>query len=199
MSSVLKKYLVLFLFGSLSWTLNGQSTFSFDFGILAGNNGNLLGDSLTGFPESIKEFRNGYSAGLKACFGTYGFFLSPGLYYQDYTISNKYVNLDPFIKSPRIRSAKAKVIVGYQADMLKRKLNFRLGGGLNYNYIIIIDKNNLAIDFQTINDKYLAYNFDVGLDIFFLNLGLSYERSIPDVIKSKNKFDFFILTAGINF
>ena len=179
--------------------MTGQSSYSIDFGIMTGGNGNLLGDSLVSFPNSVKEFRNGYTAGVKAFFGTYGFFISPGLYYQDYTIKNNYEKLNPFVKSPRIRSAKAKAILGYQADMLKRKLNFRLGGGLNYNYIIIIEKNNSGIDFQTINDKYFAYNFDVGLDIYFLNLGLSYERSISDVIKSKNKFDFIVFTAGINF
>lgn len=199
MRSVIKKYSVLLVFCAFTLSMYGQSAFSFDFGILAGNNGNLLGDSLTSFPESFKEFRNGYTTGVKARFGTYSFFISPGLYYQDYTIKNSYERLSPFVKSPRIRSAKGKVIVGYQADMMKRKLNFRLGGGLNYNYIIIIDKNNSAIDFKTVNDKYLGYNFDIGLDIYFLNLGLSYERSIPNVIKSSKKFDFFVVTAGINF
>lgn len=159
----------------------------------------MLGDSTNSFPNSLKEFRNGYNAGIKAYFGTYSFFISPGIYYQEYTIKSDYKSPDPFVDSPRIRSAKAKAVVGYQADMLKRKLNLRLGGGLNYNYIIKIDNNPYGVDFQTLSDKYLAYNFDIAFNVFFVNLGLSYEKSIPKILNSQKKFDFIIISAGISF
>jgi hypothetical protein len=181
------------------FSVAGQSSYIIDFGVITGNNGKMLGDSTISFPNSLKEFRNGYNAGFKAYFGTYSFFISPGIYYQEYTIKNDYKSPDPFVDSPRIRSAKAKAVIGYQADMFKRKLNLRLGGGLNYNYIIKIDNNPYGVDFQTLSDKYLAYNFDIAFDIFFVNLGLSYEKSIPKILNSQKKFDFIIISAGISF
>ncbi|MGE5354844.1 MAG: hypothetical protein ACM3PT_01270 [Deltaproteobacteria bacterium] len=198
-SLFLKKIFLFLLLIASTLFVAGQSTYTAEFGILAGKNGNLTGDSITGFPNSLKQFRNGYNAGVKATFGTYSFFISPGLYYQEYTVKNDFTSLNPFIDSPRIRSVKAKVALGYQAYTLKRKINFRLGGGLNYNYVISIDKNVQGYDFKTIEDRYLAYNVGIDADAFFISLGLSYERSIPKILNSDIKFDFLIFSAGFNF
>jgi hypothetical protein len=177
--------------------LSSQSSYHLVFGAIAGNNGNTLDDSVSVIPVKLNQFRNGYTLGINGVFGTYGFFISPGAYYKDYTISEEYSKLQPFVTAPRIKSIKAKTIIGYQAGFLNNKINFRFGGGLNYNYIVTINKNDLGVGFNTVNDNYLAYSFDLGFDLYFLTFGLGYESTFSEVIKPETKMQFLVFTAGI--
>ncbi|MEZ4908858.1 MAG: hypothetical protein R2771_14745 [Saprospiraceae bacterium] len=101
MKSIL--FSILFFSGLLIFNptlAKGQVSYSIDFGVLEGNNGNMFGDTTFQIPSKTNTFRNGFVVGLKGVFGTYGFFLSPGIYYQDYTVQNDFNIVSPFEKSP---------------------------------------------------------------------------------------------------
>lgn len=187
--------IIFILFGLIQ--LSSQSSYNMVFGIIAGNNGNILDENNSLIPKNLQHFRNGYTIGVNGVFGTYGFFISPGAYFKDYTISGYYNKIEPFVSAPRIKSIKAKSIIGYQAGFLKNRIKFRFGGGLNYNYIVTINKNDLGVGFNTVNDNYLAYSIDLGVDLYILTFGLGYERTFSEVIKPDIKMDFLVLTAGI--
>lgn len=176
-----------------------QSSFSLDFGGLIGNNGSIFGDTTFKIPSKDMNFRNGYILGLKGVFGTYGFFISPGIYFQSESIDRSFKIINPLVKSPSMKKLKAKSILGYKFDMFSDNFTFRVGGGVNWNYLISIDNNNYNYSFSTLKDQYLAYNFDLGFDFNFFNLSLSYEKSLKNVLIDNDKFDNLILTAGIDF
>lgn len=188
--------LILFFLGIQNFTL-GQSSYGANFGVVMGNNGNAL----NGINDSLYSFREGYQFGVLGNFGTYSFFISPGVYFKDITINNNFEKIDPFVKSPRLKIANAKVVMGYQTDILSKNIKFKVGGGVNGNYIISIDDNSEDFSFNTLEDTHWAYNFDIGIDFFIININLSYEKSIKEVFSrtpdDKYKFDYFILSAGI--
>ncbi len=191
------KYMTLFIL-LLSATQNfviGQSSLGMNFGIVAGNNGNIIQDS-------TRTFRNGYQIGILGNFGTYSFFISPGIYFNDVTINKDYKEIAPFEIAPRIKTAKAKLTLGYQTNVLTRKIKLKFGGGMNANYIISISDNDEGYNFDTLDDSYMGYNIDMGLDFFFLTFNISYEKSIREILTLNDKksgLDFIILTAGIVF
>jgi hypothetical protein len=197
----LKKYKVaiLIIFGSciLNFSSYAQSSYSINFGVLTGKNGNYLSDTINGF--ELKNFRNGYNLEAKAHFGTFSIFISPSVSYQSYTVSNTYNEINPFVKNSSVKSLKAKGTIGFQAGLLKKKMILRAGSGLNYNYIIMIDKNDQGVNFQTLRDNYLAYNMDFELDFYFLRLGLAYEKSFSKILQETDKLDFLIFSVGIRF
>lgn len=175
-----------------------QSSYGSSFGIVVGGNGELLNN----LNDSINTFRNGYQVGILGSFGAYSFFVSPGIYFEDFTINKDFTKIDPFIKSPRMKMAKAKVVMGYQTDILTKKLKFKIGGGLNGSYLLSISDNNEDYTFNNLEDTYLGYNIDIGLDIFFVNINLSYEKSLKDTFTKENsehKSDFLVLSAGVLF
>lgn len=186
--------LILLFLGMQNFTF-GQSSYGANFGVVMGNNGNAL----NGINDSLYSFREGYQFGVLGNFGTYSFFISPGLYYKNITINNNFEKIDPFVKSPRLKIAKAKVVMGYQTDIISKKIKFKVGGGVNGNYIISIDDNGEDFSFNTLEDTHWAYSFDIGIDFFIVNINLSYEKSIKEVFKGSKdyKFDYFILSAGI--
>ena len=188
------KYIILLMIVIQNIAI-GQSSFNVNIGAVAGNNGNLITDSL-------RTYRTGYQIGVTGNFGTYNFFISPGVFFKDITINNRFNEIKPFVKSPRIKFAKAKIIIGYQTNLITKKIKFRIGGGINGNYIININDNNEDFSINTLEDTYLAYNFDIGLDFFILSFNLSYEKSVKNVLTNSvdgNKFDFLILSAGVIF
>ncbi len=187
-------FLILLLSATQNF-VSGQSSFGMNFGVVAGDNGNIIQDS-------AKTFRNGYQIGVLGNFGTYSFFISPGVYFKDVTIKKDYKDIAPFERSPRIKIAKAKVILGYQTNILTRKIKLKFGGGMNGNYVINISDNDEGYNFDTLNDTYMGYNIDIGLDFFSLTFNISYEKSIKEILTLKDKkssLDFIILTAGFVF
>ncbi len=175
---------------------SAQSSYGASFGVVTGKDGNLLKSK-----DSIRTYRNGYQIGLKANFGTYSFYISPSIFYESITIDTSFKKINPFEKSPSLKIGKAKVVVGYQTNILTKKIKFKIGGGINGNYILSIADNNMNYTFNTITDRYIAYNIDVGFDIFFLNFNISYEKSLNDIFveNPKHKFDFLVLSAGVLF
>ena len=175
---------------------SAQSSYGASFGVVTGKDGNLLKSK-----DSIRTYRNGYQIGLKANFGTYSFYISPSIFYESITIDTSFKKINPFEKSPSLKIGKAKVVVGYQTNLLTKKIKFKIGGGINGNYILSIADNNMNYTFNTITDRYIAYNIDVGFDIFFLNFNISYEKSLNDIFveNPKHKFDFLVLSAGVLF
>lgn len=195
----LKKYKVaiLIIFGSciMHFSSFSQSSYSINFGVLTGKNGNFLSDSINGF--EFKNFRNGYNIEAKAHFGTFSIFISPSISYQSYTVTKNYNQINPFVNDSYVKSLKAKGTVGFQAGLLKKKMILRAGSGLNYNYIVMIDKNDQGINFQTLRDNFLAYNIDFELDFYFLRIGLAYEKSFSKILQNTDKLDFLIFSVGI--
>ncbi len=190
-------FLILLLSATQNF-INAQSSFGMNFGIVMGSNGNFVQDTL----KSISSFRNGYQIGVLGNFGTYSFFVSPGIYFKDFTIKKDFNKIDPFEKSPRIKLAKAKITLGYQTNLITRKIKLKFGGGLNGNYIININNNDEGYNFDTLEDTYLGYNIDIGLDFFSFTFNISYEKSIKEVLtlnKKSSGLDFIILTGGILF
>jgi hypothetical protein len=169
-----------------------------NFGVVLGNNGNVFNKLI----DNVKIFRTGYQFGINGNFGTYSFFISPGIYYQNVTINNQFEKLEPFVKSPRLKTAKAKIIMGYQTDLITKKIKFRIGGGINGNLILNVDDNTENFSINTLEDTYFAYDFDIGIDFFIINFNVSYEKSIKDVFLNglqKHKFDSFVFSTGILF
>ena len=186
---------IILLLSATQNFVSGQSSFGMNFGVVVGDNGNIIQDS-------TKTFRNGYQIGVLGNFGTYSFFISPGVYFKDVTINKDYKDITPFERSPRIKIAKAKVILGYQTNILTRKIKLKFGGGMNGNYVINISDNDEGYNFDTLNDTYMGYNIDIGLDFFSLTFNISYEKSIKEILTLKDKkssLDFIILTAGFVF
>jgi hypothetical protein len=176
----------------------GQSSYGFNFGVAIGGNGELMNNS----KDSINTFKNGYQVGILGTFGTYSFFISPGIYYEDITINKGYSKVDPFIKSPRMKLAKAKVVMGYQTNLLTKRVKFKIGGGVNGSYLLNIAENDMDYTFNNLEDNYLGYSIDLGLDFFFININLSYEKSLKNTftkLDNKHKSDFLILSAGVSF
>lgn len=189
-------FLILFVSATQN-IVSGQSSYGTSFGVVIGNDGNVLKK----YKNDVRTFRNGYQVGLKANFGTYSFYISPGIFYKSVTIDTSFTKIEPFVKSPSLKIGKAKVVIGYQTNLFTKKIKFKLGGGLNGNYVLSISDNNQDYDFVNITDKYLAYNVDIGLDVFFLNFNISYEKSLKDVFVGtpNHKFDFIVLSAGVLF
>ena len=189
--------LLILFFIAIQNIVIGQSTYGASFGIVVGNNGDILKKG----KNDVITFRNGYQVGLKANFGAYSFYISPGVYYKSITIDTSFTKIKPFEKGPGLKIGKAKVVIGYQTNLITKKIKFKVGGGLNGNYILSISDNNQNYDFNNITDTYFAYNVDVGLDVYFLNFNISYEKSLKDVFVStpKHKFDFLVFSAGILF
>ena len=192
--NIVKNIIISFVFMALwQMPLGAQSSMNMDFGIVMGGDGNMISDSIAGF-------RNGYTLGMHGDYGTYGFYISPGVYFQDFTIDNNYKYIEPFVKSERIKLLKAKVLLGYKTNLFTRKLKFKFGGGFNGSYIINIAKNDKGVDFKSLSDTYYAYSFDVGLDIFSVSVNLSYEKTLKEVLSLQGNsgyFDFVIVTLGV--
>ena len=190
-------YMVLiFLFSfAVQKHIFAQSSTVIEAGIIMGGDGDFLGEYSNGF-------RNGVLAGIKGEYGTYGFFLSPGIYFQNFTISKKYTQVKPFVDDKRINMLKAKALLGYKTDVFTRKIKFKFGGGINANYIINIQKNDAGIDFKTLSDTYWGYTVETGIDILSFSLSLSYDKSFKEIWHiedNKGYFDFMILTLGFKF
>lgn len=176
---------------------SGQSSYGVSFGAIIGNNGDLLKSK----KDSVNTFRNGYQIGLKADFGAYSFYISPSVFYEDITIYNSFKNINPFQKSPSLKIGKAKLVFGYQTNLVTKNIKFKIGGGLNGNYVLNISQNNENLSFNDIKDVYAAYNIDVELDVFFVNLSVSYEKSLKEVYVNtpNHKYDLLVFSAGVMF
>jgi hypothetical protein len=169
-----------------------------NFGAVAGSNGNIIQDTV----NNDVIFRNGYQIGVLGNFGTYSFFVSPGIYFKDFTIKKDFDKINPFERSPRIKLTKAKVVLGYQTNLFTRKIKLKFGGGMNGNYIINISDNDEGYNFDSLQDTYWGYNIDMGLDFFSLTFNISYEKTVKEVLSindKRSKLDFIILSAGIMF
>jgi len=197
-----KKYLyttfIILLLVAIQNIALGQSSYGANFGIVVGNNGNLLNSS----GDSIRTYRNGYQIGVKASFGTYSFFIAPSINFKDISISNSFNSVNPFEKTPRLKIMKAKFVIGYQKSIITKKIIFKIGGGLNESLIVSVSDNKEGYSLENLEDKYLAYNIDIGFDIFKFSINLSYEKSLKNIYianENEHKFDYLILTTGLMF
>jgi len=189
--------LLILFFIAMQNIVMAQSSYGTSFGVVIGSNGNVLKKE----KSNKRTFRNGYQIGLKANFGTYSFYISPSIFYKSITIDTSFTKIKPFEKGSSLKIGKAKVVIGYQTNLFTKKIKFKFGGGLNGNYVLSISDNSQNYDFNNITDTYFGYNVDVGLDIFFLNFNISYEKSLKDVFVStpNHKFDFLVFSAGVLF
>ncbi len=192
---------ILYIFFLISFVLSfnndmsGQSSYRATFGMVVGNNGDLSQFKMDG----EKKFRIGYQAGLNANFGTYNLIISPGIYYRNITLDNNFEKLDPFVKSPRLNIIRSKAVLSYQTDIGTKRIKLRIGGGLNGSYIVKID-SGYDKNYEILRDSYYGYNLDLGLDFYFLTFGVSYEKTLIDIISSdsiKSKFDAIEMSVGI--
>lgn len=173
--------------------IRAQSSTSVEMGILLGDDGDFINNYAQGF-------RNGYMIGLKGDYGTYEVFISPGIYFQSFTINNNYKKVKPFVRDERINMLKAKALLGYKTYFLTRKTKFKFGGGITANYIINIAKNDKGVNFKTLSDTYWGYTLDTGFEIFSISLSVSYEKPFKEILKIDDKrsyFDFLVFSLSI--
>lgn len=158
-----------------------------------------LGTINCSIENAPNEIRPGFSIGAQGKIGSPGFFMSPGLVYQDFTIysfdKHRYVNDQPSYKMLKLTND-----AGFEYKIFKI-FKFRFFVGASLNYVMTIDKNDYGVDFDTLSDAYFSYNYGAGISIGFVTLDFKRDNSITDFYKNYEKkgISFNCLNLGIQF
>ncbi|HHH53265.1 MAG TPA: hypothetical protein ENK91_06375 [Bacteroidetes bacterium] len=145
------------------------------------------------------SYRPGYNVAIHARIGSPGFFMCPGLTYQRFTISEydktKYVN-----NLPSYSIVKISTNAGFENKIVKW-LKYRFFAGLNLNYLSSIDNNSKNINFNSVYEGFVGWDYGVGISIGFITLDYKYEKSFTEFYKDidKTKINFRTIVVGIAF
>ncbi len=145
------------------------------------------------------SFRPGINLGVQAKIGATGFFMSPGLFYQKFTISEfakkEYIN-----DRPKYHLAKLNVDAGYESTLTKL-FRYRVYAGVNLNRIIKIDNNSNNINFNNIYEGFVGYDYGFGFNVYFMTIDFKQERSLTEFYKGykKTKLNFSTISLGFVF
>lgn len=159
----------------------------------------LAGDvNLNSFSDTAVH-KKGFHVGVDARIGPYGFYLSPGLHYYNIEIaSNNGFNF--LSNGPKYHIIKGPLNIAYKM-FITRKFKFRIKGGIDINYVLLIDNNDLGISFENVNDAYFGLNVGAGFDIKHFTFDVNYEsgltNSLTDVENSK--LNYFSASLGFFF
>lgn len=156
------------------------------------------------------SFRPGYNIGIQGKIGAPGFYMSPGLFYQKFTISKynkkEYINDKPSYNLVKLNTDAGieKSISSLFSSVNSKFLNsfrVRVFTGLNLNYVRSIDKNPQNINFNNINEGFFGYDYGFGFSAWFLTLDFKQERSFTEFYKDihKTKLNFSTISLGIVF
>ncbi len=165
------RILFILFFGFAVNALHSQDIVNLRVGLLS-----------TSIETSEIQPRYGYNVGVSARIGIPGFFMEPGLYYENFTISS-YKEKEFISDHPGFHLIKANTNAGFEYAIFKNfHLRFYLGG--NLSYVAVIDKNNNDVDFNTIDYGFASYDFGIGTTIYFMTLDFKYEKSLSPFFKS---------------
>jgi len=141
-----KIVLIILFFNTISYTQNKAHV-----------KGGLL---LVSLSNDDFSFRPGYNLGIQGKIGAPGIYMSPGLFYQKFTISEynkkKYIN-----NRPSYSLIKINTDGGYEGRFTDL-IRYRVFAGVNLNYILSIDNNEKNINFNNIHDAFVGYDLGFG-------------------------------------
>jgi hypothetical protein len=159
----------------------------------------LVGDISLASLSDTAFHHKGYHIGVDVRIGPYGFYLSPGLHYYGIDIGSTN-GFEYFAKSPKYHIIKGPLNLGYKM-FITRKIKFRLKAGVDVNYVLLIDDNDLNIGYNNVNDAYFGINIGVGLDMNRVTLDFNFESGLTDVLKDQvdSKFNYLTLSLGFFF
>jgi len=145
------------------------------------------------------SFRPGINLGVQAKIGAPGFYMSPGIFYQKFTIlefdKKKYIN-----DKPKYHLVKLNVDAGLEKSIVKL-FRFRVFAGVNLNRVIKIDNNSHNINFDNVYEGFAGYDFGLGFNIAFMTIDFKQERSFTGFYKDykKTKLNFTTISLGVVF
>lgn len=155
------------------------------------------GALMVGVSNNDFDFRPGYDLGIAVRIGSPGFFMSPSLSYQKFTIE-QYNKKEYLNKRPSYSLVKLNNDAGFEFKLAKWFL-YRAYAGVNLNYILSIDNNPQNIDFTQIYDGFVGYDFGVGVTLGFITLDFKWEKSFTEFYKDINKTKLNFSTINVGF
>ncbi len=172
--------------------------FSFNSKIIAQNVAHLKAGTLLAHVQNNKfSFRPGINIGIQAKIGAPGFYMSPGIFYQRFTISEfakkKYIN-----DKPKYHLTKLNIDAGYELKITKL-FRLRAFTGINLNRIIKIDNNSQNINFNNVYEGFAGLDYGLGFNISSFSLDFKYERSFTQFYKDYNKTKLNFSTISLGF
>lgn len=159
----------------------------------------LVGNiNLNSFSDTAMH-KKAYHIGVDARIGPYGFYLSPGLHYYNVDIASSN-GFGYFSSQPKYHIIKGPLNIAYKM-FITRKFKFRLKGGVDINYVLLIDDNELGIDYSSVNDAYFGMNLGIGFDISRFTIDFNYESGLTNSIKDddNSKLNYFSTSFGFFF
>jgi len=164
---------------------------------------------IVGLNNDEFSFRPGINIGIQAKIGAPGFYMSPGLYLQKFTISeykrSEYMNDEPsyYIVKLNTDAGVEKNILSFIDSQNKflQAFKIRIFTGVNLNYVRSIDRNPENINFNNIYDLFLGYDYGLGFSVWFLTIDFKQERSFTEFYKGikKTSLNFSTISVGIEF
>jgi len=187
--SLIVIFLLLLLYPSRS--VKAQNGANLQFGPVLVGDLNLASFSDTAF------LKKGYRIGVDARIGPYGFYLSPGLHYYGIDIESS-TGFNFFNSAPKYHIIKGPINLGYKM-FISRKVKFRVQGGIDVNYVLLIDDNDSDIGFKDINDAYFGLNLAAGIDFSHFTIDLNYESGLTNALKDNGNSKFNYLSAALGY
>ncbi len=191
--SVLKKFIVFLFMSTLVLfnknILTAQTSPNLKFGSV------FVYRDISDTEADTFGMMDGWHIGLDARISPYGYYLSPGLHLYWFQVKEGTNFLS--VGDPRYFNLKIPLNMGYCVNM-NRKFSVRFSVGGNINYVFHVDKNDVGIDFTTINDLFLGVNAGGGFDYGRFTFDVVYENGLTPVVKipDKRRFNFWSVTIG---
>jgi len=159
----------------------------------------LAGDVGLNSLSDTAVHQKGFHVGVDARIGPYGFYLSPGLHYYNIEIAAGQ-GFNFLSGGPKYHIIKGPLNVAYKM-FITRKFKFRIKGGLDINYILLIDNNDYDISFENVNDAYFGLNLGAGFDISRFTIDFNYESGLTNSITDddNSKLNYFSASLGFFF
>ncbi len=155
------------------------------------------GSLLVNVQNNKFSFRPGINLGIQAKIGAPGFYMSPGIFYQRFNISefdkNEYIN-----DRPSYHLSKLNVDAGYELKITKL-FRCRVFTGINLNRIIKIDNNSQNINFNNVYEGFAGYDYGLGFNIAFFTIDFKEEHSLTQFYKGYNKTKLNFSTISLGF
>jgi len=146
--------------------------------------------------------RTGWNAGVDVRMRMKRFFIQPGLHYLNSSmalIDKDSVAHTKFFDGPRIHSLKLPFLLGiYLTKANSGFFKLNLKAGVVGNYILAVDKNNLAqFTKENIDEYSYGLNGGIGLEFGLVSLDFNYEGGITKYFKdSDTKNNMLRITLG---
>ena len=143
--------------------------------------------------------RPGYTLGAQGKIGSPGFYMSPGIVFQKFTIEpydkNRYFNDQPSYSMLKLTND-----AGYEYKITSF-LKLRIFAGVSLNYVLTIDDNDSEIDFNNLYDANFSYDYGAGISLWFVTLDFKRDNSLTNFFKDieKKGISFNCINLGIQF